>query len=230
MVGLRSALKAFNNAVDANLTEDDDPKVCPVCEKRFKTAGGMSSHLRTARRCSWYKKGKLKALSMPGQFSDDIISEEVIESLPRELLMHSGAEPDPSSIMQDHDDLLFELLPSLEDREDDEKEEDDDDNDDEDNDNHDDDERVEEEYVTAGASLRVDDTLHDRWKRDFGPSYDSQGDAHMSDASTSTSDKDVNRFSPFASELDWQIGRWAIQDGIGHKSFDRLMSIPGVSG
>ena len=39
----------------------------------------------------------------------------------------------------------------------------------------------------------------------------------------------VNRFTPFASELDWRVACWAIQDGIGHKSFDRLMAIPGVS-
>ncbi|KAG1884783.1 hypothetical protein F4604DRAFT_1977115 [Suillus subluteus] len=38
-----------------------------------------------------------------------------------------------------------------------------------------------------------------------------------------------HKFAPFASELDWRIARWAVQEGIGHKSFDRLMAIPGVS-
>lgn len=37
------------------------------------------------------------------------------------------------------------------------------------------------------------------------------------------------KFTLFASELDWRIGRWAIQEGIRHKSFDRLMLIPGAS-
>ncbi|KAG1735953.1 uncharacterized protein EDB91DRAFT_1235852 [Suillus paluster] len=36
-------------------------------------------------------------------------------------------------------------------------------------------------------------------------------------------------FAPFESELEWRVACWAIQDGIGHKSFDRLMAIPGVS-
>jgi hypothetical protein len=118
-------------------------------------------------------KGKLKALVMPGQFADEIVSEEVIDLLPPELLTHSGAEPDPSSIMQDHDDILFELLPSLEDMqeepqvgpshryrmtvEDDNDNDNDDDNDnDNDDDNDDDDERVEDEYEAAGTSLRVE--------------------------------------------------------------------------
>ena len=38
-----------------------------------------------------------------------------------------------------------------------------------------------------------------------------------------------NPFSPFTSELDWKIGRWAVKDGPGHNAFDRLLQIPGVS-
>jgi hypothetical protein len=164
---------------------------------------------------------------MPGQFVDDIISEEVNDPLPEELLRHPGAEQDPSSVMEDHEDLLFELLPSPEDLQEEfqagpscgfyrttvETEEED--------------ERVEEEDERAGARLRVVDTLHERWKREFGSSQDMQGDVNMSDVSK---EEDGSKFSPFASELDWRIARWAIQDGIGHKSFNRLMSIPGVSG
>ena len=220
MVGLRSALQAFSK--DFTI-EDDDPTICPACEKKFRSARGMSSHLGTARSCSWYKKGKLKALVMPGQFEDDILSEEINDSIPDELPRRWGAEADPSTVMEDYDDQLFELLPTyeephagpsrtsgaaeLEEEEDDE------------------DERVEEEDKAAGASIRVVDTLHERWKRDFGSSKDSEGDVNMSNSQIEEDDK----FSPFSSELDWRIARWAIQDGIGHKSFDRLMSIPGVS-
>ncbi|KAJ3776370.1 hypothetical protein FB446DRAFT_762900 [Lentinula raphanica] len=35
-------------------------------------------------------------------------------------------------------------------------------------------------------------------------------------------------FAPFASEMDWRIAEWVVKDGIGHKSFDRLLAIPGV--
>jgi len=38
-----------------------------------------------------------------------------------------------------------------------------------------------------------------------------------------------NPFSPFASELDWRVAKWAIKEGIGHNSLDRLLGIPGVS-
>src|ERR1700733_15172520 len=100
MVSLRSALQAFSNPVEETVSQDDDPTVCPTCEKRFKTPGGMSSRLRTARSCSWYKKGKLKALVMPGQFADDIVSEEVNDPLPQELLRRSGAEQAPPPTMK----------------------------------------------------------------------------------------------------------------------------------
>ncbi|KAJ3818812.1 hypothetical protein F5880DRAFT_1625872 [Lentinula raphanica] len=35
-------------------------------------------------------------------------------------------------------------------------------------------------------------------------------------------------FAPFATEMDWKIAEWVIKDGIGHKSLDRLLAIPGV--
>jgi hypothetical protein len=38
-----------------------------------------------------------------------------------------------------------------------------------------------------------------------------------------------NPYAPFTSELDWRIARWTVKDNPGHKVFDRLLSIPGVS-
>ena len=37
------------------------------------------------------------------------------------------------------------------------------------------------------------------------------------------------RFSPFASELDWRVARWAVQEGVGHKLLDQLLAIPRAS-
>jgi hypothetical protein len=51
---------------------------------------------------------------------------------------------------------------------------------------------------------------------------DEDGDVEMGE------EDNVNKFAPFASELDWRVARWAVQEGIGHKSFDRLLAIPGV--
>ena len=49
--------------------------------------------------------------------------------------------------------------------------------------------------------------------------YDKEGDVDMTE----------NPFHPFNSELDWRIAQWAIKEDPGHKAFDRLLSIPGVS-
>ncbi|KAA1479265.1 hypothetical protein DENSPDRAFT_748679, partial [Dentipellis sp. KUC8613] len=35
-------------------------------------------------------------------------------------------------------------------------------------------------------------------------------------------------WSPFKSEMDWKIAKWAIQEGIGHNTLDRFLSIPGT--
>jgi len=37
-----------------------------------------------------------------------------------------------------------------------------------------------------------------------------------------------NPFYPFASKLDWEIARWANEDGPGQAAFTRLLNIDGV--
>lgn len=37
-----------------------------------------------------------------------------------------------------------------------------------------------------------------------------------------------NEWAPFRSKLDWEIAKWAIEEGIGKGSIDRLLKIPGV--
>jgi hypothetical protein len=36
-------------------------------------------------------------------------------------------------------------------------------------------------------------------------------------------------YEPFTSQIDWDVAQWAIKGSIGHGSFDRFLSIPGVS-
>jgi len=50
----------------------------------------------------------------------------------------------------------------------------------------------------------------------------------MDGPSDEEADREMDRFAPFASELDWKIAKWAVGEGIRHKSFDRLVGIPGV--
>ncbi|KAG0702907.1 hypothetical protein DFH29DRAFT_982183 [Suillus ampliporus] len=38
----------------------------------------------------------------------------------------------------------------------------------------------------------------------------------------------MNKYAPFASEIDWRVAQWAVVDGVGHNSLDHLLAIPGV--
>ena len=87
------------------------------------------------------------------------------------------------------------------------------------------DEWVEEyPFPTAGRVIRMDCTLHIKWRLLFRHE-DLDGDAAMDDGALLE-----QQFSPFASELNWRVASWVVQGGIGHKSLDWLLAIPGVSG
>ena len=89
----------------------------------------------------------------------------------------------------------------------------------------DDDTRFEEEHGTAGKVIKMNSSLHEQWRALFH--HDDNLDDMDVDPSTSPTPENI--YSPFASELDWRVARWAVKDGIGHKSLDRLLAIPGVS-
>ena len=85
------------------------------------------------------------------------------------------------------------------------------------------DEHVEEDSSpTAGHIIRMDRTLHEKWRAHFGYE-DADGDTAMDDGATSE-----QVFAPFASELDWRVASWAVQEGMGQKTLDKLFAIPGV--
>lgn len=93
----------------------------------------------------------------------------------------------------------------------------------------DEDKRVEVIHPTAGRVIRIEPTLHERWRREFGGT--SEDVAMMCDTGEeldSEKESDRGKYYPFATELDWQVASWAVQEGIGHGSFDRLLAIPGV--
>jgi hypothetical protein len=233
MVSLRSALQAINCNVEGINPQEDDPTICPACHRRFKAAGGVQCHLRTAKSCSWYKMGKLKALSMPGQFEEVVMSQDWVEVLPEELAL-SEDEMEAGDLMDQFHEELYELIPGADwnapgpsrypspsaidrylvpsahraaENED---------------------ARVVIQHPTAGHVIRMVPTLHEKWKKQFGG--DMEGEDQDQDVDMDAPEGGAGaKFAPFASELDWRIANWAIRDGIGHKSFDRLMSIPGVS-
>jgi len=69
--------------------------------------------------------------------------------------------------------------------------------------------------------------IHQLWRRRFGEEEAEGMDVDMSD-DTGQPSSSYNAFAPFASELDWRVAHWAVSEGIGHKSFNRLMEIPEV--
>src|SRR6267154_1953883 len=174
--------------------------------------------------------GKLKALSMPGQFEEVVVSQDSVEVLPDELAL-SEDEMEAGDLMDQFHEELYELIPGADwnapgpsrypspsaihhylapsaHRAENE------------------DERVVIQHPTAGHVIRIVPTLHEKWKKQFGG--DMKGEDQDVDMDALEGGAGA-KFVPFASELDWCIANWAIRDGIGHKSFNRLMSIPGVS-
>ena len=208
----------------------DNPTQCPACNKHLKTTQGLLVHLRSAKKCAWYKMGKLSELKVSGAWMDtDVIDNQEEEAQrPVSTGRSRHREHDPSEVLNDFNERAFDFIP-LETYFSDDAEPgpscrsfhsgDEDSISDSDVD-----ERVEEDpFPTAGRVIRMDTTLHEKWRAHFGYE-DADGDTVMGDASTFN-----QAFAPFASELDWRVASWAVQEGIGQKTLDRLFSIPGVS-
>lgn len=86
------------------------------------------------------------------------------------------------------------------------------------------------EYMTAGAVIRMDETLHKKWRTTYGDvqaqmhaAADNDGDVDMENPSD-----EVNPWAPFATETDWRVVNWVIEENIGQGTVDRLLKIPGV--
>ncbi|EGN97745.1 hypothetical protein SERLA73DRAFT_75388 [Serpula lacrymans var. lacrymans S7.3] len=70
------------------------------------------------------------------------------------------------------------------------------------------DECMEVEHPTAGKVISMDETLHQRWRRESIAAGRDGQDVEMGEASDP-------KFFSFASETDWRVACWAIQDGQG---------------
>ena len=201
------------------------------CGRYFATLRSMNSHLSAAKSCSWYMKGKFRQLDINdtplqplNQTMPTIDDEDDWDNYdPRD---DPDLDFDIEDLYHTLDDLHF--LPntpaSLSEQQGGPGPEtasnriqravsqtpnrhrvpDDDD-----------DSRVIDKDLTAGRKIRTEQQDHQQ------AFTDKDGDISM--------EAEENPFFPFASELDWKIGRWAVKDGPGHNAFDRLLQIPGVS-
>jgi hypothetical protein len=206
-------------------------KGCPACDRFFGTQQGLNLHLKTAKSCKWYRKGKLRDLSIihtaephlrdlrsqsPSGLAEDGPIDWSEPGIYNDIQapysdLECGDDEIPSSPLQDQDE--FQLIPdgcsgpgpqSTNGRGNLQMRSLDDD----------DDSRVVEMHPTAGKILPPLPSEQQE--------KDSDGDIHMEDGQASGS------FSPFSSELDWKIAEWAVKDNVGHSSLDRLLGIPGV--
>lgn len=203
---------------------------CPACSKLFKTHQGVNAHLSASRSCSWWRKGKIRELDNSLPYDNSSESPDNSMDLDSQLLDNNPNNHNPedgngdgngdgdevylSDLDLDNDSFHFiPSQPIL------------------DLDNEggpgpstasnqirrmlDDDEdlRVIDEDKSAGKVLRK-----------VQQAVDPDGDVNME-----SGNEEAQKYTPFTSELDWKVAQWAIKDGPGHKAFDRLLTIPGVS-
>jgi hypothetical protein len=194
-----------------------DSHYCPACKKAFKSQQGRNAHLRSAASCAWYRSGKNPVFQYDveetegGSLDIGLDNIDYMDDMP------------PGDVQEDMEDIfqfipadgaaIPEAGPSNLDRS-----------------RHvpdaihleqEDDKRVEDIAQLAGLVIRMDKDLHTQWRSTFGQG---QEDVDM-DADNSNS----NQYAPFASEMDWKIAQWVVNDGPGHAAFDRLLAIPQVS-
>lgn len=212
---------------------------CPAagCTRSFGTTQGLNSHLRNASSCKWYKLGKRRELDREDEDMDEFrieglpdgLADEVDDALFHliplgpdsesnyQLLLTSGSHyyegmDHHAQDMMDVDVPIHDEQPvpgpsrhphSL---------------------HEEGDTRVTESHPTAGRVIRIDQSVHEKWRLQFGLCNEDT----ETESSVPEDQDDDSIFYPFASRLDWQVGCWAVQEGIGHKAFDRLLAIPGV--
>lgn len=210
-----------------------DSLICPAnCGKSFHTQKGLTSHLTQSNSCSWYRSYE-KAASVEAQIDHDELSDDLMRRECEGDPDHDGElvgdwlqeleeennpyhfvplEPDstfgvagPGPSTQAHRERLSERqlggkVRTLDDG---------------------DLSLFEVEHHTGGALVRMDQSLHDRWRL----AHDITVDVPMDGSSSPPG----NVYAPFASEMDWRVAEWVVKDNIGHNSFDRFLQIPGVS-
>ncbi|PPQ73279.1 hypothetical protein CVT26_015230 [Gymnopilus dilepis] len=205
------------------------------CPRRFKTVGAMHKHLVTTTKwCGGYLDGKLRDI---GLFDDEDLS--ALDDMRQET---SDTESDGEEETVPYEPFIFEppnayinemhFIPRDIDSSDGREDQ---------NATTGPGPSTAANMVRRGAAAyqqeRVFDDHPDPRVRDWTegagriirrvPPLHATQDVRDKDGDVQMSNSD-SPFFPFSSELDWQVGQWAIRDGPGHNAFDRLLEIPGV--
>ncbi|KAG1781474.1 hypothetical protein EV702DRAFT_1177263 [Suillus placidus] len=184
---------------------------CPAsgCTRSFSTPKGLNAHLRNTTSCKWYKAGKRCELdreedrSMNRDSMEDL-SNAMVDEVDEELFQLIPLNPQYEPLEQPGVPGPSKHAHSLQA---------------EDNDT------VTEWYPHAGKVIRIDRNVYVKWHQQFGLTEDEDD---MEKNGMGMDEEDSHLFYLFASHLDWEVACWAVQEGIGHKAFDRLLAIPEV--
>lgn len=188
-----------------------DDLSCPACHRIFNTEVSKNRHIRQSQKCAWYRSGKLAEWSDPIEVLAELEHVADIDIDDRNLF---ELIPPPNLALQPPQDVAIgEAGPGpstqaqhmaqarvLDDDEDD---------------------YHIEEYIGAGARVRLDDKLHDLWRRRFGERV-----LQTTEGEAETDSEEL--YFPFVSRLDWKIAHWVIKEDIGHNALNRLLAIPEV--
>ncbi|KAH9913390.1 uncharacterized protein B0H18DRAFT_837744, partial [Fomitopsis serialis] len=171
---------------------------CGACHETFRTSQGLCAHQTMSKKCSWYKKGKLKEI-FEVQGRQESLNDEPVANLSPEEDADEDDEDEDDELSSLYDFIDVRTALSLDD---------------------DDDERVVDEDTEAGEVTQVDEDVRRRWlEGKEGRSSSNTEDATNSDGK--------NPWEPFQSEMDWRFASWAIQEGLTQGSIDRALEIPG---
>ncbi|EPT00493.1 hypothetical protein FOMPIDRAFT_62767 [Fomitopsis schrenkii] len=88
----------------------------------------------------------------------------------------------------------------------------------------DEDVRVEDFDETAGAIIRSGEMVREDWQKHFSQQEEAKRFSKKGKADNPASEL----WQPFKSELNWQVGSWAINEEVHKSAMDRLLNIPGV--
>lgn len=223
---------------------------CPVCRRFFRTNQAVNAHLRMAKSCQSYRSGKLPETSnsQPENLNDSLHSppasfnadahlfsdseEEMLEVIdddfgvapfadfhdqqpaeysflqPEVNIPMGHAGPGPSTMAFAAEEKHRKLQIPITDE---------------------DEVGFAVEFVSAGAIIRMDANIHQRWKAAYENwrKVDEDEDISMEDQTSDTTSSS-SLWMPFASELDWRVARWAVEENVGQGVVDRLLEIPGV--
>lgn len=214
---------------------------CPACGKTFETSHGLNCHLSSAKSCKWYRKGKLRDLTItitePTPAPTLSLSTKATSAGPVDITIPEWPIEDDDNY-QDEDfdtpyqDSLerneYQLIPELQagvagpsaqppttapprSRVLDDE----------------DDTRYIVEHATAGQIKKLGPPpSRTRPPPPRMAHVDDDGDVEMEGSEHQSGPE--SPFFPFASELDHKVADWAITEDVGKGSFDRFLAIPGV--